>query len=1062
MPADDDKSHERKLAAILAADVAGYSRLMADDELATVKALKEARSVFRDHIAAHSGRLIDTAGDSVLAEFKSVVEAVQCAVEIQEKLGDDNQPVPEHRKMHFRIGINLGDIIEEDDGTIYGDGVNVAARLEGLAAPGGIMIADFARQAVEGKHDVRLEDAGEHEVKNIAKPVRAWRVVVEGAEAVAAATSQSSSNALRRPKVIAALVTIVTIVAGLAVWGVTVRVQVPQMVTASGTVTDDYVLAAPTGPGIMVLPFEALGQSDSERLFANGVSAEISSALSLFDLRVIAQNSASQAADQGLSGVEIAETMHVRYLLSGSVADLSNRLRVQVQLTDAMTDAMIWAQTYEGDLTVAHMFDVQDQITASVTSAIAGDFGEINRLIQREAQRNPPNSAEAYLCVLMLHEYNLTIDLEKSVEARNCLENAVASEPEYAEAWAALSELYVDVAANGWDDYEEYFEKGREAAQLAIKLDPDSQRAHWALALLLKLDGRIDAFFEEAEIVLQLNPYNPTLIGSIGTQIAFAGDWERGIEILEKSFLLDPFYPPWHNYTYIQWLTGNMRHEEALSLAMKTEEAIPDYYWSPVNLAFVLGHMGQAEEAKAAVARIKALHPEFAKNAREEYTYWVKDEAFTEFFLAGLEKAGLFDEPEAPSRPVIAVLPFDNMSGDTEQEYFADGITEDIITRLAQFPNILVLGRNTTFQFKGEAVDIKTIAETLGADYVVEGSIRRGGDTVRVTAQLLAGGGGTHLWAETFDRALDTANIFAIQDEITQAVATRIGDPHGSIGRAEVDIASRHQIAQLSSYDCTLRYYQYLRQLNPERHLVARDCLEEAVAREPKNGAILGMLSDVYSVEITTYINPTEESSLKRVRDLAMEAVNLAPDIASTHTALAWASLFSDDVERAIAEAEEAIRLAPNNSEIVSRIITVLANIGEYERAEALMDHLAVINPNYPPWVNWNRAKFHLVRHEYEKAVTWLERNGMDWHFGTHVWLVGAQCAAGNAEKGHIAFDRVKELNPDWAEEIWKGTRFWHKDRGLFPLFEIIAKGFESCGFEFPPDPGPEAFAPVQ
>ena len=151
------------------------SKLMADDELATVAALKQARAVFRDRIAAHSGRLIDTAGDSVLAEFRSVVEAVDCAVEVQERLATDNAPVPEHRKMHFRIGINLGDIIEEDDGTIYGDGVNVAARLEGLAAPGGVMISDFARQAVEGKLDVGMADAGEHEVKNIAKPVRATR-----------------------------------------------------------------------------------------------------------------------------------------------------------------------------------------------------------------------------------------------------------------------------------------------------------------------------------------------------------------------------------------------------------------------------------------------------------------------------------------------------------------------------------------------------------------------------------------------------------------------------------------------------------------------------------------------------------------------------------------------------------------------------------------------------------------------------------------------------------------------------------------------------------------------
>ena len=204
---------ERKLAAILAADVAGYSRLMGDDERATVASLKVAREVFKNHIEAHSGRLIDTAGDSVLAEFKSVVEAVQCAVEVQERLGTDNEPVPEHRKMHFRIGINLGDIIEEDDGTIYGDGVNVAARLEALAEPGGVMISDFARQAVEGKLNVGLADAGTHEIKNIAKPVRAYRVLAEGEAAPVA-----RRKARPRIAIAVASVAVVAIIAGVAVW----------------------------------------------------------------------------------------------------------------------------------------------------------------------------------------------------------------------------------------------------------------------------------------------------------------------------------------------------------------------------------------------------------------------------------------------------------------------------------------------------------------------------------------------------------------------------------------------------------------------------------------------------------------------------------------------------------------------------------------------------------------------------------------------------------------------------------------------------------------------------
>ena len=216
---------QRKLTAILAADVAGYSRLMADDDRETVRTLTEYREVFAEHIEARQGRIVDTAGDSVLATFESVIEAVEAAVEIQRVLAVRNEALSGHRKMHFRMGVNLGDIIIRDDGTIYGDGVNVAARLESLAEPGGIMIADVARQTVEGKLEVGLTDAGEHEVKNIAKPVRAWRVLLDGAE-----SPPPSAKILRRPKVITGLVAGLAVAIGLAVWGVTVRVEVTQTV----------------------------------------------------------------------------------------------------------------------------------------------------------------------------------------------------------------------------------------------------------------------------------------------------------------------------------------------------------------------------------------------------------------------------------------------------------------------------------------------------------------------------------------------------------------------------------------------------------------------------------------------------------------------------------------------------------------------------------------------------------------------------------------------------------------------------------------------------------------
>ena len=418
--------------------------------------------------------------------------------------------------------------------------------------------------------------------------------------------------------------------------------------------------------------------------------------------------------------------------------------------------------------------------------------------------------------------------------------------------------------------------------------------------------------------------------------------------------------------------------------------------------------------------------------------------------------------PDAPSRPVIAVIPFDNMSGDPEQEYFADGITEDIITRLAQFPDILVLGRNTTFQFKGQAVDIKTIAEKLGADYVVEGSIRRGGGTVRVTAQLLGGESWTHLWAETYDRVLDPENAFAIQDEITQSVAARVGDPHGAISRAEYERSSRQPLRRMSSYDCVLRYYQHVRQSSPETHLAARECLQEAVATEPDNGSVMALLADIYLEEIFVPFNPTDESSLERTHDTALKAVRLAPDDGGAHAVLARSSLFIGDTRRANREAEEAVRLAPYNSDVIGGAILALANTGEYERAEALMKRLSQINPNYPNWINWNKAKFHFIRREYDQALTSLERTGQDWWWGTHLWIASAHCSMGEIDIGAAAIDKALTLNPNSGEDFWIVSHFWHEGPGMYPLYEIIVAGLEACGWDVPPDPGPEAFATAQ
>ena len=342
-----EKTQTRKLAAILAADVAGYSRLMAEDESATVAALNAARAVVRERIEQHGGQLIDTSGDSVLAEFRSVVEAVQCAVEIQETLKERNEPLPADCRMLFRIGVNLGDIIEQDDGTIYGNGVNVAARLEGLAEPGGINISDDAYRQVMRTLSLGFQDIGEHEVKNIPEPVRVYRVLPEGAEILAKPASPRKSGPGRKTPILAAISAVVLIAVAAIV-----------RVVAGDSRTKVAERPADAGePSIAVLPFDNMSGDSGQDYFADGMTEAIITELSRVpDLLVIARNSSFAYKGKAVNIADIAAALGVRYIMEGSVQKAGDRVRITAQLIDAETGGHIWADKF--DRALVDIFDI--------------------------------------------------------------------------------------------------------------------------------------------------------------------------------------------------------------------------------------------------------------------------------------------------------------------------------------------------------------------------------------------------------------------------------------------------------------------------------------------------------------------------------------------------------------------------------------------------------------------------------------------------------------------------------------------------------------------------------
>ena len=528
---------KRKLTAILSADVAGYARLMGDDEAATVATLSAYRQVFADHISRHDGRLIDSPGDNLLAEFASPVEALSAAVDIQQELARRNRQLAEHRQMHFRIGLNLGDVIAKDDGTLYGDGVNIAARLEGMADPGGICLSETVYLQVEGKVDVALEDIGAHDVKNIAKPVRTYRVVSD------TSTPAAHRPTDRRPRlgvIAAAAAVVVVAIAGLAAWQYT---QAP----GQAALEDDPVLVLPTGPSIAVLPFDNMSGDPEQDYFSDGLTEDIITRLTRFPrFFVIARNSTFQYRGRAVDVREVGRDLGAHYIVEGSVRNFGETIRVTAQLIDAEDGTHLWAETYDRDLTTANLFDIQDEITDRISATIADERGILWEAGATAAREKPTDNLDAYACVLRMIAYHDINTPDEHLKVRNCATRAVKTDPNYAGAWIASANVYLDEIRFGHNPLPKSMERALEAARHAVQLDGDDALAREILAMVYFHQQKLDSFRTEGERAIALNPNNSWVLANIGTYLVWTGELERGSAMVKKAAALNPNHPDWY------------------------------------------------------------------------------------------------------------------------------------------------------------------------------------------------------------------------------------------------------------------------------------------------------------------------------------------------------------------------------------------------------------------------------------------------------------------------------------------------------------------------------------
>jgi adenylate cyclase len=620
---------KRKLTAILSADVKGYSRLMGEDDEATVRTITAYRKVITEVVQKHKGRVVDSPGDNILAEFASVIDAVRSAVEIQEELKNKNAELPDERKMEFRIGVNLGDVIHEEE-RIYGDGVNVAARVESLAEAGGICVSGTVFDQIESKLPLGYEFLGEQSVKNISKPVRIYKALMDP-EAVGKVIGEQRAEPRRGQRIALVVVTaLLLIVGGLLIW----RTVFPPVQVAS---VEKMAFPLPDRPSIAVLPFDNLSDDPKQEYFSDGLTEEIISALSSVPkLFVIARNSTFTYKGKPVKVQQVSEELGVRYVLEGSVRKGGDKIRITAQLVDALTGRHLWAKRYDRNL--SDIFAVQDEITKEIITAMQVKLTEGE---EARAAAKGTNNLEAYLKSLQAHEYLRRLNIESNALAKQLAEEAIALDPEYAWAYYVLGRSHTLAVWLGTSKSpRDSIAKARELLQKAIVLDDTLAEAHGRLAFLYSMTRQYDKSIAQAEKAVALNPNSAMAHLSLGKVFTFAGRFEESIPEYKIAIRLNPI--PQNQYLWSLGLsyafTG--KYDEAITWCEKAVRQAPDSLMARMMMTVVYSWSGRDEEARAEAAEVLRLNPKFSvERFAKRLTY--KRIEDRERLLGALRKAGL-------------------------------------------------------------------------------------------------------------------------------------------------------------------------------------------------------------------------------------------------------------------------------------------------------------------------------------------------------------------------------------------------------------------------------------
>ncbi|UCG66008.1 MAG: tetratricopeptide repeat protein, partial [Deltaproteobacteria bacterium] len=955
---------------------------------------------------------------------------------VQKEFHARNAELPENRRMVFRIGINLGDVIQEGD-RIYGDGVNIAARLESLADPGGICVSKTAFDQIETKLPLGYEYLGEQTVKNIAKPVGAYRVLMEPRVTVAGEREEAKLVPLwRRKSILAGAVAVLVLVVAALIWDFYFR---PPPIEPASLEKMAYPL--PDKPSIAVLPFENLSGDPEQEYIANGITENIITGLSQIpDMFVIARNSVFTYKGKPVKIKQVSEELGVRYVLEGSVQRSGDRLRLTGQLIDAIKGHHLWAERYDREL--KDLFALQDEVTLKILAAM-----QVKLTVGESPMLYGTDNFEAWGHFVRGFSLLNRGTKEDILKARKHFKQATKLDPDYAQAWNNLASTHcLEVVIGVSKSPAVSIKRALQLTQKAAALGGVQAYIHNQMNRIYMLQGQYDKAIAEGERAVILDPNSARSHIFLAMVLHYAGRPEEAIVHAKKAMRLEPYYQAW----FLSHLAGPYemvgRHEEAIAIweqflerALKGE--FPAIYIHE-RLALNYARLDRMEEARAQAAEILKIKPDYTVEFYRTTTPY-KDHEYLDSLVDLLIKAGLPEHPPLPlpDKPSIAVLPFTNMSEDPKQEYFSDGMTEEIIMGLSKVPELFVIARNSTFVYKGKPVNIQQVSKELGVRYVLEGSVRKAADRVRITAQLIDATTGDHVWSDRYDR--DLKDIFALQDEITMKIMTAL---QVKLTEGQAARLTARGTKNLEAYMKCLEAREHSVRFNKESNALAREKLKEAIALDPNYPAAYRYLGGTHFMDIWLRTTDSPKRSMGEAIKFLKKAISLDPLYGDAHGFLGFFLVYARQYEKAVTEAEKGVALCPSSAGSYGYLGSVLRYVGRSEEAIQAYKKALRLNP-FPP-TNWiyGLGIAYLFTGQCEQAIeqclkaVHLEPESVL----NHITLTAVYGACGREEDARSQAKELLKVQPEFSVEYF-GKRLTYKNDADK---ELILNGLRKAGLK--------------